>query len=175
MTALDPEALLAAAYGAILVASAYGLDLLARHSQRRADEYGTGGFRFHPHIDAWECPEGEYLHLVDDDRERRLARYRARALVCNACPAKSACTESDEGRELVRSLEDWPRTEAGRFHRVISLALVGLAGLLASIVLVRHHEPAEAVLLAAVLVCVALAARGLAAALRPAEDPRLAA
>jgi hypothetical protein len=166
VSSLGPEALLAAAYAAILVGSAYALDALARHSQRRSETYGTGRFRFHPHIDAWECPEGELLHLARTDEERRLVRYRARPLVCNSCPAKPECTDSDEGREIVRSLDTWPHSEVGRFHRVVSLSLVALAGLVAALALVRNHEPAEALLLCGVIVCAALAARSLAAELR---------
>lgn len=173
MSGIDAEPLLATAYGVLLLASAYGLDVLARHSHRRADRYGTGGFRFHPGLDAWECPEGEYLHLHEHDRERRLLRYRARPLVCNACPAKPECTDSDEGREIVRSLEEWPRSAAGSFHRVISLSLVGLAALIAVVVLVRHHDPAEAALLSAVVLSATFVARRLARELRQApSEPR---
>lgn len=173
MNALDAEVLLGTVYGTILLASAYGLDMLARHSHARADRYRTGGFRFHPHVDAWECPQGEYLHLVSSDPERRLRRYRARPLVCNSCPAKGDCTDSDDGRELVRSLDDWPRSEAGRFHRGISLALVGLASLIAVIVLVRHHDWAEVVLLSAVIAGCGYVGRRLAGELRAEpSDPR---
>lgn len=172
MSALDAEVLLAAAYGTILLASACGLDMLARHSHARADRYRTGGFRFHPHIDAWECPEGEYLHLESSDQQRRLLRYRARPVVCNSCPAKVDCTDSDDGRELVRSLDDWPRSEAGRFHRGISLALVGLASLIAVVALVRHHDWAEVVLLSAVITGCGYVGRRLADELRTApSDP----
>jgi hypothetical protein len=170
------ESLLAAVYASLLLATAYGLDMLARHSHARADRYGTGGFLFHRHLDAWECPEGEYLHLAEHDRERRLVRYRARAFVCNACPAKPECTESDDGREIVRSLDDWARSEAGRFHRAVSLSLVALAALIALVVLVRHHDPGEVALLASVLAAAAFVARRLAGELRtaPAEPRPLA-
>ena len=171
MNELDAEVVLAAVYAGVLLATALGLDLLARHSHRRAELYRTGGFRYHAHLDAWECPEGEHLHLHELDHECRVARYRARALVCNACPAKPSCTDSDDGRELARSLDAWPRSEAGRFHRGISLALVGLAGLIAVVVLLRHHEPVEATLLVTVLAAAALVGRTLVAELRgtPAE------
>jgi hypothetical protein len=112
----------------------------------------------------------EHLHLRELDHELRVARYRARAHVCNDCPAKPVCTDSDDGRELVRSLDAWPRSEAGRFHRGISLALVALAGLIAAVVLLRHHELAEAALLAAVLVAAALVARALVTELRTAPS-----
>lgn len=174
MSSLHAEVLLATVYAGILLSVALGLDLLARHSHRRSELYRTGGFRFHPHLDAWECPEGEHLHLHELDHERRVARYRARPLVCNACPAKPGCTDSDEGRELARSLDAWPRSEAGRFHRGICLALVALAGLIAVVVLLRHHEPVETALLVAVVGAAALVARVLVAELRaPPVESRL--
>jgi len=49
----------------------------------------------------------------------------------------------------VRPLDPWPHSEAGRFHRVICLALVGLALLVCVVALARHHDPAEIALLAA--------------------------
>lgn len=171
MSELHAEVLLAAAYACLLLGSAIVLDLLARHSHARADRYRTGGFRFLHDLDAWVCPEGEHLHRHETDHERRLVRYRARAHVCNACPAKPNCTDSDDGRELVRSLEAWTRSEAGRFHRGISLALVALAGLIALIALVRHHDPAEAVLLGSVFLVSALVGRSLLAELRAAPAP----
>ena len=57
-------------------------------------------------------------------------RYRAKAHICNGCPLKDACTDSDSGREIVRPLDPWPHSEAGRFHRGLSLVLVGLSLLL---------------------------------------------
>jgi hypothetical protein len=170
MSGLDVEVVLAAVYCGGLIAAAVALDLLARHSHARADRYRTGGFRFHAHLDAWECPEGEHLHLRELDHELRVARYRARAHVCNVCAAKPACTDSDDGRELVRSLDAWPRSEAGRFHRGISLALVALAGLIAAVVLLRHHKLAEAALLMAILTAAALVARALVSELRAAPS-----
>ena len=74
-----------------------GSTLLARHSHRRSELYRTAGFTYHEHLDAWECPEGERLHRIETDMQQRLARYRARAHVCNACPRKGDCTDSDDG------------------------------------------------------------------------------
>ena len=53
-------------------------------------------------------PEGEHLWPHEFDHERRLMRYRAKAHVCNGCPRKADCTDSDEGREIVRPLDRWP-------------------------------------------------------------------
>jgi hypothetical protein len=114
MSAVATESLLAAGYGVFLALSALGLDALARHTHSRAARYRTAGFTYLHSVDAWECPEEELLHRVETDHRLRLARYRARAHVCNACRLKDACTDSDEGREIARALDPWPHSEAGR-------------------------------------------------------------
>jgi hypothetical protein len=162
VSALDAEVALAAGYALFLLAVAAGLDLLARHSHRRSERYRTAGFSYHPHLDAWECPEGEHLWLHEHDHERRLLRYRGRPQVCNTCPRKPACTDSDEGREIVRFLADWPQLEAGRFHRGLSAMLVALAALIVVVALVRHHAPAELVALGSLLLLTAAVGRHLA-------------
>jgi hypothetical protein len=71
---LDSEAILLGGYALFLLGAATTLDLLARHSHRRSERYRTAGFRYHEHLDAWECPEGQHLWPHEYDRERRLAR-----------------------------------------------------------------------------------------------------
>ena len=107
------------------------------------------------------------------DHERRLVRYRARAHVCNRCPLKERCTDSDQGREIVRPLDPWPHSEAGRFHRVIALMLVALAGLVTAVALARNHQPEDAAVLLGLLVACALVSRFLLRDLRahPANFP----
>jgi hypothetical protein len=170
---VNTEALLAAGYAVALVIGAFGLEWLSAHTHRRALRYRTAGFTYHDHLDAWECPEGEHLWLHQLDHERRLLRYRARAHVCNRCPRKQYCTDSDRGREIVRPLDPWPHSEAGRFHRGLSLVLVVLAGLIALVELTRHHQQAEAVVLVGVFALAVLAGRWLLHDLRehPANFP----
>jgi hypothetical protein len=93
--------------------------------------------------------------------------------VCNACPVKERCTDSDRGRELVRPVDPWPHSEAGRFHRVISLMLVVLAACVLLVEIVRHHRPAEAAVLCALLALCVLVGRFLLRDLRahPANFP----
>jgi hypothetical protein len=100
-------------------------------------------------------------------------RYRAKAHACNGCPLKERCTDSDRGREIVRPLDPWPHSEAGRFHRVIALLMVALGALIVLAAGVRNHEPAEAAALAAVLLTAVAAGRWLARDLRshPADFP----
>jgi len=148
------ESLLAVAYGVLLALAALGLDVLARHSHRRSELYRTAGFRYLESADVWECPEGERLHRVETDMHQRLARYRARARVCNACPAKDNCTDSDSGREVTRALDPWPHSEAGRFHRTIAIAIVAFGLLVICAAAVLHHGAGDmAVLGAGLLIC----------------------
>jgi len=173
MSEVHVETLLGAGYALFLVLAALALELLARHSHVRSERYRTAGFAYHDRIDAWVCPEGEHLHLRETDHERRLARYRARARVCNACPRKQRCTDSDDGREVVRAMDPWPHSEAGRFHRGVCLVLIALAGLVLLVDAVRHHDPAEVAALAFVAAIVAAAAQHMLSAFRttPANFP----
>ena len=80
------------------------------------------GFAYHdPQHDPWVCPRDEWLWPPEFDPDRRIVRYRARPSVCNACPVKADCTSSDRGREVVRPVDPWPHSEAGRFHRGLAL------------------------------------------------------
>jgi hypothetical protein len=158
---VSPEVLLAAAYAAALVLGAFVLEWLSAHTHRRSLRYRTAGFTYEETDDRWECPEGQHLWPHELDTERRLVRYRAQAHVCNGCPRKAACTDSDRGREVVRPLDPWPHSEAGRFHRVLSLLLVVLAALILLVEGVRHHRSEEAALLLGLLAMAAWAARWL--------------
>jgi hypothetical protein len=170
---MSTEALLAAGYAAALVTGAFVLEWLSAHTHRRALRYRTAGFTYDESLDHWRCPEDEHLWPHEFDAERRLVRYRARAHVCNACHRKPACTDSDDGREIVRPLDPWPHSEAGRFHRGISLVLVALSGLIVVVEIARHHRAAEAALLVGLLAATALAGRWLARDFRahPANFP----
>ena len=144
---MSGEALLFAGYAGFLLVAAIGLEWLSAHTHRRALRYRTAGFTYHEQHDHWQCPEGEHLWPHEFDHERRLVRYRAKAHICNGCPAKDACTDSDRGREIIRPLDPWPHSEAGRFHRGLSLMLVALALLVLVAGAVRNHDAADAAVL----------------------------
>jgi hypothetical protein len=167
------EVFLAAGYAAFLLCVAIGLDLLARHSHARSLRYRTAGFKYHPTHDAWICPEDQILTRSETDHERRLVRYRARPQICNHCPAKSDCTDSEHGREVVRAMDPWPHSEAGRFHRGISLVVALIAGLIPAAETLRNHAPLDLAVLGAALTVVALTLRHLYSAFRttPANFP----
>jgi hypothetical protein len=163
---LNSEVYLALGYALALIVGAFVLEWLSAHTHKRALRWRTAGFTYDETHDHWECPEGQHLWPHEFDHERRLVRYRAKAHICNGCPRKEACTDSDPGREIVRPLDPWPHSEAGRFHRVIALVMVGLAELILAAEGVRHHEPREAVALVAAIGAGLLAARWLAKDLR---------
>ena len=167
------EVILAAGYAAFLLCVAGGLDLLARRSHVRSERYRTAGFTYHPTHDAWICPEEQVLTRSEADHELRLVRYRGRPQICNHCPAKTDCTDSDEGREVVRAMDPWPHSEAGRFHRGISLAVVLVAGLILATEPFVTTPPSSWPFLASTLAIVALAAWRLHSAFRasPANFP----
>jgi len=167
------EVFLAAGYAGFLLCLAVGLDLLARHSHVRSERYRTAGFTYHPAHDAWICPEDQILARSETDHERRLVRYRGRPQICNRCPAKGDCTDSEHGREVVRAMDPWPHSEAGRFHRSISLVLVIIGGLILAAEMLRNHAPLDLAVLGAALVVVALAAKHLHSVFRttPANFP----
>ena len=166
---MTPEVVLAAGYAGLLIAGAFVLEWLSAHTHRRSLRYRTAGFAYDEDHDHWECPEGEHLWPHEFDHERRLVRYRAKAHVCNACPRKGACTDSDHGREIVRPLDPWPHSEAGRFHRGISLLMVVLGLLIVVVEAARHHDGPELALLARR--AGGRRARGTLAGARPARPP----
>ncbi len=127
MTAPDIATWLVAGYALLLAAVAWGFDLMAKRASHRAAAWRTGGFVYHPNHDAWQCPEDEWLWPSSFDPNNRVMRYRATPTVCNHCPVKVDCTTSHHGREISRQVDPWPFSEAGRFHRGIACALVGLA------------------------------------------------
>jgi hypothetical protein len=176
MSSPAAEAWLAGGYAVFLLVCALCLEWLSAHTHRRSLRYRTAGFTYDEQHDHWQCPEGQHLWPYELDQERRLVRYRAKAHICNGCGSKAACTDSNRGREIVRPLDPWPHSEAGRFHRGISLVLVGLGALVLVVEVIRDHETGDLALLAPVLVVVALAGRWLATDFRrhPAGFPEAA-
>src|SRR5262249_13874389 len=53
--------LLVASYALVLVAIAWGIDLMARRSSMRAARWRTGSFVYHADHDAWVCPQAQWL------------------------------------------------------------------------------------------------------------------
>ncbi len=170
---IHPEVFMAVGYTVFLLSVAVGLDFMAHRSHAHSERYRTAGFTYHPTHDAWICPEDQLLVRDEVDHERRLVRYRGRPQICNHCPAKADCTDSNQGREVVRAMDPWPYSEAGRFHRGISLAVALVAAPILAAVALRNHESLELAILGAAFVVVSLTAWLLHSAFRstPANFP----
>jgi hypothetical protein len=151
------EVVLAASYAIFLVAVAFVLELLARHSHKRSERYRNSGFLYLQKMDLWECPVGRQLTRADADYQRRIVYYRAPADACNACSLKNNCTDSDDGRLLESRLDSWLESELRRFHRGISLALLLLATIILVAEAVRHAAPRELLIVACLLLPVGIA------------------
>jgi hypothetical protein len=143
---LHPEVVLVGGYSVVLLAVAFVLDWMAQHTQRRSERFRTAGFRYLPQHDAWTCSEDAMLWPMEYDKEHHLVRYRAKPSVCNACHVKPDCTSSQSGREVTRAVAPWPHSEAGRFHRGMSMVLVAAAAVLLLVAAARHLEPSTLVL-----------------------------
>ena len=156
MTSPELDVWLVTAYSGFLVVVAYAFDLLARRVAVRSQSWRHGSFTYHPDHDAWVCPEDQWLWPTTFDPEQRTMRYRAKPSVCNSCPVKQDCTTSAHGREVVRQIDPWPHSEAGRFHRGIACAIALVALLLPLGMLLGRHSPADVLVLgvAALLVVV---------------------
>jgi hypothetical protein len=156
ISGVSVEVILAAGYTLVLVAVAFVLELLARHSHERSERYRNSGFVYFERMDVWECPAGRQLTRADVDYQRRVLHYRAPADACNACALKSHCTDSNDGRLLKTRMDSWVESELRRFHRGISLTLLLLATVILIAETVRHAEPRELFLLGCLLFPVGL-------------------
>ncbi len=151
------EVVLAGSYAIFLVAVAFALEMVARHSHKRSERYRNSGFVYFQKMDLWECPAGRQLLRSGTDHQRRIVHYRAPPEACNACSLKKNCTDSEEGRLLETRLDSWLESELRRFHRGISLVLLLLATIILVAVTVRHAEPRELFILAGLLIPLAIA------------------
>ena len=140
MNGIDPEILAVVGYSVFLLLAAACLEGVARHSHRRSERLHVAGFRYHRSADLWTCPNNEKLLRAEADYARGTILYRAAPLACNSCALKSRCTDSGEGRVIEHRPDSWLDSELRRFHRGISLLLVGLAAVVLCAELVRYSE-----------------------------------
>lgn len=124
---IDLGAALLLGYIVILWVGGMALESLARVHFHRAQQHGHRGFKYDTDVDRYECPQGELLTLQTFDDRNKLAIYKAPASSCNQCVLKEFCTPHDEGRHVYRSLAEFHETDVGRFHRWLSLIVLGLA------------------------------------------------
>ncbi|HEX6553800.1 MAG TPA: IS1182 family transposase [Ktedonobacteraceae bacterium] len=69
---------------------------------QRAGYYGSAQFIYDAVHDQFTCPQGHILRPAYRLEGSQEVQYRADAAICNACPVKCACTESNCGRHVHR-------------------------------------------------------------------------
>jgi hypothetical protein len=70
----------------------------------RTPYYGLSKFVYEPERDAYRCPRGRTLRRRKTKHTAGVVLYRADAAICSGFPVKAACTVSDHGRQVNRSL-----------------------------------------------------------------------
>ena len=65
--------------------------------------YGPARFLYDEALDLYRCPQGQLPSPTCREYSTQKVAYRADAAICNACPVKAECTESDHGRVVHRS------------------------------------------------------------------------
>lgn len=156
MTVPTASVWLVAGYALVLVAIAWGFDVMARRVSQHAARWRTGEFVYHADHDAWVCPQDQWMWPTSFDPENRVMRYRASPAVCNSCPVKSSCTTSDHGREISREIDRWPHSEAGRFHRGIACFVAALGVVMPLGMLIGSHSVSDVLVLGAAAAIVVL-------------------
>ena len=87
--------------------------------------YTKEAFTYLAEQDAYQCPAGQRLGFsTETQRDGRTLRYYANWPACAACPQRARCTESKQGRRIMRTPEE-PRLEAmaGRMEEKPGLML----------------------------------------------------
>jgi hypothetical protein len=165
----DTTGLLAAGYALFLALVAVALEMLARHSHHRTRKTAVQGFRYHPQLDMWQCPNEKFLFRAEATPESTTVRYRAHAHQCNSCPIKDRCTDSDQGRVIEVQPDSWMQSELRKFHRGVSLTLLVLADFILVVALTRDRQGPESWLLMGLVLCVSWA--GIRSAATMAHQP----
>lgn len=166
---LSLEYVLILGYSVLLALIAMLLEMAARRAHQRSLNMSTAGFTYHPERDVWKCPRDQHLFPVFSDRQKGIVVYRAPASICNVCPSKAACTDSNTGREIERRIPNGLEYGMQRFHRAMSLTLLVLAGLMLIVELIRADGLSPRLALGIVLAALGLVIWRLAADLIPAS------
>jgi transposase len=70
----------------------------------RSEYYGASKFTYEPDSDQYRCPQEQVLRRRWVKSTEGTIVYQAESALCNACPLKAACTASNQGRQVRRSL-----------------------------------------------------------------------
>jgi hypothetical protein len=73
-------------------------------------------FTYDPEQDIYRCPQGTVLRLRGHNYVTGVRIYQAPPDTCQACPIRSRCTDSREGRKLNRPFDEEDRERVRAYH-----------------------------------------------------------
>ena len=160
------QVVLTCCYSLFLLTVAWLLDVLGRHSARMSREWKTTNFVYHDDRDGWKCHEDHWLWPASFDPQKRVVRYRGQHEICGRCPVKDTCSPTMTAREVTMPVDPWPYSEAGLFHRGMTVCVMVAALALPGGMLFVARTVAEVVTLIATIAIVCLALVPTAASIR---------
>lgn len=149
--------LLVGGYSAVLLGIAWLFDQMGQRSATRSARWRTGNFVYHSDQDAWKCHEDEWLWPASFDPDKRVIRYQGQHAICGSCPVKQECSPTPGPRELTRQVDPWPFSDAGRFHRGISLCVGVIAVFLPTAMLLGAYGAADLIVLVTTIIVALIA------------------
>lgn len=66
--------------------------------------YAPEQFQYEVARDVYLCPQGQVLKRYAERKRKEVILYRAKPNICNRCPVKAECTNSESGRHIFRSI-----------------------------------------------------------------------
>ena len=73
---------------------------------KRSTFFGKTEFVYDVQKDVYVCPQGKDLRRFTLVNRDKVVKYKADPATCNACPVKSKCTKSSNGRLVSRSFDE---------------------------------------------------------------------
>jgi len=84
---------------------------------KRTPFFGPERFTYDAQHDQYICPNGARLRLKTHRYSYQDKCYRAKAATCNACPLKSRCTRSSQGRQITRHFDEQYLDRVRAYHQ----------------------------------------------------------
>jgi IS5 family transposase len=82
----------------------------------RTPFFGRDAFAYDAAVDAYTCPGDATLRFRKHKHTERVRVYQAPAATCNACALKAQCTESTNGRQVRRNVDEAYLDRVRRYH-----------------------------------------------------------
>jgi hypothetical protein len=82
----------------------------------RSAYFGRDRFTYEAERDAYRCLDGQEWRFREHKYTERTRVYQAPAAACNACPLKTQCTTSANGRQLTCSFDEAYLEQVGGYH-----------------------------------------------------------